>query len=137
MASVCRFHRLTFFNYSLRQFSKLRNTTAKQIKCSSYTSRLSDIKPWTSQHVIRSFTDSIKSRSSSARKPTNGVKRSNVVDGRPSDAKLTLDEELAKLGLYQRYKKLALEYWYVLLPVHAGLSCAWFGSCYLFARRYL
>lgn len=101
--------------------------------------------------MVRSFADSVKSRPSSAKKAANGVKKNSLDIKKPvveakkpevkkpeakkPDVNLTLDEELAKLSLYERYKKLALEYWYVLLPVHGGLSVAWLGSCYLFARR--
>lgn len=86
--------------------------------------------------MIRSFAESVKSRSPSARKTANGSKKpGNGNELKKPEVQMTLDEQLANLGLYQRYKKLALEYWYVLLPVHAGLSVAWLGSCYLFARR--
>jgi hypothetical protein len=44
---------------------------------------------------------------------------------------LSFDEELKQLSVFQRYKKLAKEYWYVLIPVHCGTSIFWFGSCIL------
>lgn len=96
--------------------------------------------------MVRSFADSVKSRPSSAKKAANGIKKNSLdikkpvgevkkPDVKKPEVQINLDEELAKLSLYERYKKLALEYWYVLLPVHGGLSVAWLGSCYLFARR--
>ncbi|CRL06311.1 CLUMA_CG018903, isoform A [Clunio marinus] len=39
-------------------------------------------------------------------------------------------EEGKKLGLFARFKKMAKDYWYVLIPVHVVTSCFWFGSFY-------
>lgn len=47
------------------------------------------------------------------------------------DREETLEEELAKLNLFQRYKKLLKDYWYICLPTHALTSCLWFGSAFL------
>ena len=47
----------------------------------------------------------------------------------------SFDQELAELNLYQRYKKLFKEYWYVLVPVHGVLSIVWFGSLILLSKR--
>jgi Protein of unknown function (DUF1279) len=40
------------------------------------------------------------------------------------------DDDNKKLGLVARFKKMAKEYWYVLLPVHCVTSCFWFGGFY-------
>ncbi|KAI1285221.1 hypothetical protein HDE_11737 [Halotydeus destructor] len=47
---------------------------------------------------------------------------------------MSLDEELSQLGFYQRYKKLFVEYWYVLVPCHGLTSILWFGSLFLLAK---
>lgn len=135
MATFCRFHHLFLLTSPLRQCSKLRHNFFQQSKISFQPFVRSQTNSWPLRHVIRSFAESVKSRPS-IRKSANGAKKPvNGNEIKKPEVSLTLDEELAKLGLYQRYKKLAVEYWYVLLPVHAGLSFAWFGSCYLFARR--
>lgn len=54
-----------------------------------------------------------------------------------AERQLSFDEELAQLTVYQRYKKLFKEYWYVLVPVHLVTSALWFGACYLTVRRYV
>jgi hypothetical protein len=40
------------------------------------------------------------------------------------------EEDNKKLGLIARFKKMAKEYWYVLIPVHCVTSCFWFGGFY-------
>lgn len=45
-------------------------------------------------------------------------------------------EEHQKLGLFARFKKMAKEYWYVLVPVHVVTSCGWFGLFYYASVRY-
>lgn len=49
--------------------------------------------------------------------------------GDRKEESLSFDDELKQLSLLQRYKKLAKEYWYVLIPVHCCTSIFWFGSC--------
>jgi hypothetical protein len=48
----------------------------------------------------------------------------------------SFEDELKKLALFQRYKKMFLDYWYVVLPVAGVTSIIWFSSFYLIARRY-
>ncbi|UYV67288.1 FAM210A [Cordylochernes scorpioides] len=43
-------------------------------------------------------------------------------------------ESEPKLSLYQRYKKMLKEYWYVLLPVHIVTSLMWFTTFYYAAK---
>lgn len=43
-------------------------------------------------------------------------------------------EELEKLGLFARFKKMYKEYWYVLLPVHVVTSCGWLGGFYYLSK---
>ncbi|XP_065281397.1 uncharacterized protein C18orf19 homolog B [Dermacentor albipictus] len=38
-----------------------------------------------------------------------------------------------KLNIFQRYKKMFKEYWYVMLPVHIATSIVWFGSFFYLA----
>jgi len=44
----------------------------------------------------------------------------------------TLDplEDGKRLGLFARFKKMAKDYWYVLIPVHVATSCLWFAAFY-------
>jgi hypothetical protein len=44
-------------------------------------------------------------------------------------------EEYSKLGLVARFKKMAKEYWYVLIPVHVVTSSIWLGSFYYASTR--
>lgn len=44
-------------------------------------------------------------------------------------------EEYSKLGLVARFKKMAKEYWYVLIPVHVVTSSVWLGSFYYASTR--
>lgn len=40
-----------------------------------------------------------------------------------------------KLSIFQRFKLMYKEYWYVLLPVHIGTSACWLGGFYYMAIR--
>jgi len=44
------------------------------------------------------------------------------------------DKPQVKETLWQRFKKMYKEYWYVLLPVHCATSVVWYGSFYYIAR---
>lgn len=44
--------------------------------------------------------------------------------------------EVAKLSLFQRFKAMYRDYWYVLLPVHVVTSVGWFVGFYYVAKRY-
>lgn len=46
------------------------------------------------------------------------------------------EEKEKKLTLFQKFKKMYKEYWYVLVPVHLITSAGWFGSFYYMAKRY-
>nr|XP_022903172.1 protein FAM210A-like isoform X1 [Onthophagus taurus]XP_022910468.1 protein FAM210A-like isoform X1 [Onthophagus taurus] len=39
-----------------------------------------------------------------------------------------------KLGLFQKFKQMYRDYWYVLVPVHIVTSIGWFGSFYYMAK---
>ncbi|XP_066251412.1 uncharacterized protein C18orf19 homolog A-like [Euwallacea similis] len=43
------------------------------------------------------------------------------------------DKDEKKLSLFQRFKQMYRDYWYVLVPVHLVTSAAWFGSFYYLA----
>lgn len=43
------------------------------------------------------------------------------------------EEPPQKLNIFQRYKKMFKEYWYVMLPVHVATSIVWFGSFFYLA----
>ncbi|RWS00695.1 hypothetical protein B4U79_06563, partial [Dinothrombium tinctorium] len=55
---------------------------------------------------------------------------------RPASNKTESDfeNELKKLSFYQRYWKLAKEYWYLLIPVHVASSGIIFGFLFLIAK---
>ena len=44
-------------------------------------------------------------------------------------------EEGKNLGLFARFKKMAKDYWYVLIPVHVTTSLAWLGAFYYTSTR--
>lgn len=54
-------------------------------------------------------------------------------DGR--DKTLDALEEGKKLGLFARFKKMAKDYWYVLIPVHVVTSGVWLGAFYYTSVR--
>lgn len=43
--------------------------------------------------------------------------------------------EEKKLTLFQKFKQMYRDYWYVLVPVHLVTSAAWFGGFYYMAKR--
>lgn len=45
-------------------------------------------------------------------------------DGNPTD------DPVAKPSLFQRFKQMSKDYWYVLIPVHIITSAGWFGGFY-------
>lgn len=45
-------------------------------------------------------------------------------------------DEVKKLTLFQKFKQMYRDYWYILVPVHLVTSVAWFGSFYYMAKRY-
>lgn len=44
------------------------------------------------------------------------------------------DEEPEKLTLFQKFKRMYRDYWYVLVPVHLVTSAAWLGGFYYLAK---
>nr|CAI5860204.1 unnamed protein product [Callosobruchus analis] len=55
----------------------------------------------------------------------------------PSDDKQKNEvaaEETEKLTLFQKFKKMYRDYWYVLVPVHLVTSAFWFGGFYYAAK---
>lgn len=48
----------------------------------------------------------------------------------------TVPQTEEKLSIFQKFKKMYKEYWYVLLPVHCVTSVFWFGSFYYLSTRY-
>ena len=42
-----------------------------------------------------------------------------------------------KLSLFQRFKQMSKDYWYVLIPVHIVTSVGWFGGFYFAVKRYV
>lgn len=42
-----------------------------------------------------------------------------------------------KLGLFQKFKKMYKEYWYVMVPVHLVTSAMWLGGFYYVSIRYV
>jgi Protein of unknown function (DUF1279) len=54
----------------------------------------------------------------------------NESKNKNTESQLDDRDEDKKLGLVARFKKMAKEYWYVLIPVHCFTSCFWFGGFY-------
>ncbi|XP_022198425.2 protein FAM210A isoform X2 [Nilaparvata lugens] len=44
------------------------------------------------------------------------------------------DEEQKPLSIFQKFKALYRDYWYVLVPVHMATSAVWFGGFYYMAK---
>lgn len=51
-----------------------------------------------------------------------------------NDEKSQGNVEVAKLTLFQRFKQMYRDYWYVLVPVHLITSAGWFGTFYYMAK---
>ncbi|XP_053604532.1 uncharacterized protein C18orf19 homolog B [Plodia interpunctella] len=45
-----------------------------------------------------------------------------------------LEDKVPKPGLFQRFKTMYRDYWYVLVPVHMATSVIWFGGFYYAVR---
>ena len=45
-------------------------------------------------------------------------------------------EATTKPTLFQRFKQMYKDYWYVLIPVHVVTSVGWFGTFYFAVKRY-
>ncbi|KAF4530421.1 hypothetical protein B566_EDAN018427, partial [Ephemera danica] len=43
------------------------------------------------------------------------------------------EDDMKNLGLFQRFKKMYRDYWYVLIPVHLATSAVWVGIFYYLA----
>ncbi|GJQ85612.1 hypothetical protein Trydic_g20162 [Trypoxylus dichotomus] len=48
--------------------------------------------------------------------------------------KIEKKEKRPKLSIFQRFKQMYRDYWYVLVPVHVVTSIGWFGSFYYLAK---
>lgn len=59
----------------------------------------------------------------------------NINEDRREETDHEKEKELGKLTLFQKFKKMYRDYWYVLVPVHLVSSAAWFGSFYYMAKR--
>ena len=42
--------------------------------------------------------------------------------------------EEEKVSIYKKFKKMAKDYWYVLVPVHVATSLVWFGGFYAMCK---
>lgn len=47
----------------------------------------------------------------------------------------TQNENQKKRSLFQKFKEMYKNYWYVLVPVHLVTSAFWFGGFYYLAKR--
>ena len=45
------------------------------------------------------------------------------------------EEKPERLSVFQRFKQMYKDYWYVLVPVHLATSAVWFGSFYYASKR--
>lgn len=60
-------------------------------------------------------------------------KKENVLTGTETQ-KIEKDEPEKKLTLYQKFKAMYRDYWYILVPVHLVTSAGWFGGFYYMAK---
>lgn len=60
--------------------------------------------------------------------------KSTVETGKEEQQQVSLDD-ISKLGLFARFKKMAKDYWYVLLPVHVASSSLWLVGFYYISKR--
>ncbi|KAM3964866.1 protein FAM210A [Aphomia sociella] len=69
-------------------------------------------------------------------KPTNSLVGTISVRTlqKESDVNKPQNETQTKPDLFQRFKEMYRDYWYVLVPVHMMTSVVWFGSCYYAVR---
>ena len=58
----------------------------------------------------------------------------STVDVSKEQQQTSLDD-ISKLGLFARFKKMAKDYWYVLLPVHVSSSSIWLVGFYYISKR--
>lgn len=63
--------------------------------------------------------------------PLSTVERYYTTSSDPTNEK----PEEPKPTLYQRFKAMYRDYWYVLLPVHVITSACWFGGFYYMVSR--
>lgn len=95
-----------------------------------------------------SFSKSIHTQSSLLFKYSNSLEqkvkdeiKGELTDDKKSTADATKEEhqtsldDLSKLGLFARFKKMAKDYWYVLLPVHVASSSIWLIGFYYISKR--
>ena len=74
-------------------------------------------------------------QSSSQHKKDGNGEHATIKKAAEQAPELTVEEEMQKLGLFARFKKMYKEYWYVLLPAHLVTSAVWFGSFYYVSKR--
>ncbi|XP_013787509.1 protein FAM210A-like [Limulus polyphemus] len=68
------------------------------------------------------------------RKTKESVAADECISEKPGDEQKIIEDNMKKLSLIQRYKKMLKEYWYVLIPVHCVTSLVWISSFYYAAK---
>jgi hypothetical protein len=62
-------------------------------------------------------------------------------DAKPKDELAAADavtkESPVKVSLFQRFKQMYKDYWYVLIPVHVVTSIGWTGIFYYSVKKYI
>uniref|UniRef100_A0A146LGA8 Protein FAM210A n=1 Tax=Lygus hesperus TaxID=30085 RepID=A0A146LGA8_LYGHE len=67
--------------------------------------------------------------------PSTPEVRSRYFTNGPATGNSSEEEnQPAKPSLYQRFKAMYKDYWYVLIPVHVVTSCMWFGAFFYTAQ---
>lgn len=66
-----------------------------------------------------------------------GDNEKKIVDDDKTAADPLLEplEANKQLGLFARFKKMAKDYWYVLIPVHVATSAVWLGAFFYTSKR--
>ncbi|XP_076339800.1 protein FAM210A [Tachypleus tridentatus] len=68
------------------------------------------------------------------KKTNESVAADECISKEPGDEQKVMEDNMKKLSLIQRYKKMLKEYWYVLIPVHCVTSLVWITSFYYAAK---
>lgn len=76
------------------------------------------------QVSVSPYLNTVKPSVETEKKSVESQETKSKDDGNPTD------DPVAKPSLFQRFKQMSKDYWYVLIPVHIITSAGWFGGFY-------
>ena len=82
------------------------------------------------QVSVSPYLNTVKPSVETEKKSVESQETKSKDDGNPTD------DPVAKPSLFQRFKQMSKDYWYVLIPVHIITSAGWFGGFYFAVKRY-